>query len=77
MRGVELGGKWARFKEETRELRRRLADWEFIRSQPPRIRAALELYVETGDVRLACRISGLKLEAFVRLSKKAGIPTGL
>ena len=46
-------------------------------SQPPRLRAALELYVETGDLRLAQRISGLVLEEFVELLKKAGIRTGL
>jgi len=66
-----------RLDEEARELRRRMADWDFIRSQPPRLRAALELYVETGDLRLAQRISGLVLEEFVELLKKAGIRTGL
>jgi len=42
-----------RLDEEARRIRRERADWDFIRSQPPRIRAALELYVETGDIRLA------------------------
>jgi len=54
-----------------------MADWDFIRSQPPRLRAALELYVETGDIRLAQRVSGLILEDFIELVKKAGIRTGL
>ena len=69
--------KLVKLDEEARRIRRQMADWDFIRSQPPRIRAALELYVETGDIRLAQRISGLVLEDFIELTKKAGIPTGL
>ena len=69
--------EFLRLDEEARELRCRMADWDFIRSQPPRLRAALELYVETGDLRLAQRISGLVLEDFVELLKKAGLRTGL
>jgi len=37
----------------------------------------LELYVETSDIRLAQRVSGLILEDFIELIKKAGIRTGL
>ena len=33
---------------EARELRRRHADWEFIQRLPPRLRAALIYYIETG-----------------------------
>ena len=73
----EIRRKWEEFEREAREIRRRMADWDFIRSQPPRLRAALELYVETGDIRLAQRVSGLILEDFVELTKKAGVPTGL
>jgi hypothetical protein len=31
--------------EIEREVRRKNADWEFVKHQPPRIRAALELYI--------------------------------
>ena len=73
----ELRRKWELYERKAREIRREMADWDFIRSQPPRLRAALELYVETGDLRLAQRISGLVLEDFVELLKKAGLRTGL
>jgi len=62
---------------EAREIRRRMADWSFIERQPPRIKAALVYYVKTGDLRRAQRIAGLKLEEFIDLIKRAGIPTGL
>ncbi len=67
---------WDEEERELREIRRRMADWDFIERQPPRIRAALRYYVETGDLRLACRISGLRLEEFMILAKRAGIPSG-
>ena len=73
----ELRRRWELYERKAREIRREMADWDFIRSQPPRLRAALELYVETGDLRLAQRISGLVLEDFVELLKKAGLRTGL
>jgi len=66
--------KWRRLEEEARELRRREADWEFINSQPPRIKAALKLYVETGDMYVASRIADVSVEEFNELRKKAGIP---
>ena len=66
-----------RFLQEAKEIRRRMADWSFIERQPPRIKAALVYYVKTGDLRRAQRIAGLKLEEFIDLIKRAGIPTGL
>ena len=33
---------------EARELRRRYADWDFIQRLPPRLRATLIYYIETG-----------------------------
>jgi len=73
---MELGDieKWRRLEEEARDLRRREADWEFINSQPPRIRAALKLYVETGDMYVASRVADVSVEEFNELRKKAGIP---
>ena len=67
--------RWLELEEEAREIRRREADWEFINRQPPRVKAALEYYVEKGDIRLASRLSGLSLEDFRELLRKANIPT--
>uniref|UniRef100_A0A7J3Z629 PaREP6 n=1 Tax=Ignisphaera aggregans TaxID=334771 RepID=A0A7J3Z629_9CREN len=66
--------KWRRLEEEAREIRRREANWSFIESQPPRLRAALKYYIETGDLYVASRIAGLTIEEFNELRKKAGIP---
>jgi len=59
---------------EAREIRRRMANWEFINRQPPRIREALVFYIEKGDIRLAARLAGLDLEDFRELLRKANIP---
>ncbi|ABL88520.1 PaREP6 domain containing protein / PaREP6 domain containing protein [Pyrobaculum islandicum DSM 4184] len=61
-------------EEEARELRRRHADWRFIESLPPRLRAALVYYIETGDLRRAQQISGLDLDDFRELMRKAKVP---
>jgi len=66
--------KWRRLEEEAREIRRREADWGFIESQPPRLKAALKLYVETGDIRLSSAVAGLSLEEFRDLLRAAKIP---
>jgi len=42
--------EWEKLEEEAREIRRREADWEFIESQNPKVRAALKFYIETGDL---------------------------
>jgi len=59
---------------EARELRKRMADWDFINKQPPRVREALKYYIEKGDIRLAARLSGLNIEEFRELLRKARIP---
>jgi len=61
-------------EKEAREIRRRMADWDFIKRQPPRIRAALEYYIETGDIRRASRIAGVSLSKFRKLLREASIP---
>ncbi len=66
--------RWRRLEEEARELRRASADWSFINSQPPRVRAALKLYVETGDLYVASRLAGVSVEEFNELRKRARIP---
>jgi len=47
---------------EAREIRRRVADWSFIERQPPRLKAALVYYIEAGDLYVASRIAGVKIE---------------
>ncbi|MCC6029329.1 MAG: hypothetical protein LM591_04255 [Candidatus Korarchaeum sp.] len=66
--------RWRELEEEAREMRRREADWDFIESQPPRLRAALKFYVETGDIRLASRIADMSIEEFRELLRSARIP---
>ncbi len=61
-------------EEEFRRMRRERADWDFIGRQPPRVRAALEYYVETGDIRTSSRIAGLSLCEFRSLLRRARIP---
>ena len=62
------------YEEEARDIRRRRADWNFINSQPPRIRAALTYYVEKGDLYVASRIAGVSMEEMNELRIRAGIP---
>ncbi|MCC6029331.1 MAG: hypothetical protein LM591_04265 [Candidatus Korarchaeum sp.] len=66
--------EWEELEEEAREMRRREADWDFIESQPPRLRAALKFYVETGDLYVASRIADMSIEEFNDLRKRARIP---
>jgi len=70
----ELLRRWALEDEEAREIRRRYANWEFIKNQPPRIRAALEYFIERGDRYVASKIAGVSLEEFDELRRKASIP---
>ena len=66
--------RWRELEEEARRIRREEADWDFIERQPPRVRAALKLYVETGDLYVASRVAGLTIEEFNELRKRANIP---
>jgi len=62
------------FAEREREAREwREADWRYIDSLPPRIKAAVKLFIETGDLRLSQRISGLGLEDFVEHLRRANV----
>uniref|UniRef100_A0A7C5XNZ4 PaREP6 n=1 Tax=Ignisphaera aggregans TaxID=334771 RepID=A0A7C5XNZ4_9CREN len=68
--------EWVERFREAREIRRRYANWEFIKSQPPRIRVALEYYIETGDFRTAAKIADMGVDEFVYMAKDlANIPT--
>ncbi len=62
------------FECEARELRAKSADWEFIEKQQEPIRTALKVLVETGDLWLAAKISGLPVDEFDEIRMKAKIP---
>ncbi len=67
---------WIERFREAREIRRRYANWDFIRSQPPKIRIALEYYVETGDFRTAAKMADMAVDEFVNMAKdRANIPS--
>lgn len=60
---------------EARKVRRRFANWEFIKSQPPKLRIALRSFVETGDLRTAAALAGMEADEFVDFARlEAGIP---
>jgi len=62
------------WEEEARRLRREKADWEFIEKLPPKLKAALKYYIETGDIRAAQQIAGMDFEDIRELIRKAKIP---
>ncbi len=72
--GEDVIKEFLEWEVKARELRRRMADWEFINKQPPRIREALKYYIEKGDLYVASRIAGLSIEEFNELRIKARIP---
>ncbi len=68
--------EWIEYFKEARDIRRKYANWGFIRSQPLNVRIALEYYIETGDFRTAARIAGMGVDEFVDMAKDlAGIPS--
>lgn len=60
-------------EREAREIRRREADWDYINGLPPRLKSAVLLFIERGDLRLAQRLSGLDLEDFIECLRRAGV----
>ena len=62
-----------RAEEEAREVRRRTANWEFIKTLPPKQRIAIEYYIETGDIYNAAKLAGMAVDEFNELRIKAGI----
>jgi len=60
--------------DEAKRVRREHADWDFIEKQPPKIKAALKYYIETGDMYVASRIAGLTVDEFNELRVRAKIP---
>jgi hypothetical protein len=63
--------------EEVRRLRRERTDWGFIEKLPPKLKAALKYYIETGDFRVAQEIAGLDFEDFRELLRRAKVPVVL
>ncbi len=61
-------------EEIEREIRRKNADWDFINKQPPKLRQALILFIETGDVYKAAKLAGLTVDEFEDLRIRARIP---
>lgn len=45
----------------------------FINSLPPRVRSAVVLFIEAGDLRLSPETIGLNLEDFVDIPRKARV----
>jgi len=70
----ELVEAWRREDEEARRIRREMADWAFINSQPPRVKYALTYLVEGGDRYVASRIAGIPLDELDELRRRANIP---
>jgi hypothetical protein len=66
--------EWEKEDREFREIRRRNADWEFIKAQPPHIRAALLYFIEKGDIYRAARIAGMTVGEFNEHRYRARIP---
>ena len=66
--------KLSKDEPEVVELRKKLADWNFIRKQPLKVRKALELFIETGDSYKAAKLAGLSVSKFEELRLKAKIP---
>jgi len=60
--------------EFERSIRRRYADWNFINSQPAKIKMALMLFIETGDSYKAAKLAGLTVDEFEEIRIKAKIP---
>jgi hypothetical protein len=75
--GIDEGKlrEWVERLREAGEIRRKYANWEFIKSQPPKLRVALEYFVETGDFRTAAAMAEMGVDEFVDLARyRAGIP---
>jgi hypothetical protein len=65
--------EWELIDGELRELRRREADWDFIRGLPPKLREAIEVYIETGDLWISAKIAGMTADEFNEIRIRAGI----
>lgn len=57
-----------------REVRASEADWEAIEKLPPKLKAAVKLYIETGDLYKAAKLAGMSLDEFNQLRMRLKIP---
>lgn len=49
-------------------------DWDAVEKPPPKLKAAVKLFIKTGDLRLSQRLSGLDLEDLVELLRRLKVP---
>ena len=71
-----MGGGFRDYVElafKAREVRRRTANWDFIKSLPPKLRIALEYYIEVGDLYNAAKLAGMGVDEFNELRIRAGV----
>ena len=59
--------------QEEREVRLAEVDWEGVSRLPPRVRAAVKLFIETGDLYKAAKLAGMTLDEFNELRLRLGI----
>jgi len=67
---------YVEIEEWARSVRRKMANWDFIEKQPPRIKQALKYLIEKGDLRVAAKLAGLTVDEMADVAKKAKIPSG-
>lgn len=60
-------------EEKGKENRSKNANWDFINSQPPRIKLALTYYIKTGDKKSAQRMAKLTMKKFEEILKRANL----
>jgi len=49
-------------------------DWDAIERLPPKLRAAVKLFIETGDLYKAAKLAGMTLDEFNELRLRLRIP---
>jgi len=49
-------------------------DWDAIERLPPKLRAAVKLFIETGDLYKAAKLAGMSLDEFNELRLRLRIP---
>jgi len=60
-------------EKEVAQMRKQNADWNYINTLPPRVKAAVILFIEKRDLRLSQKLSGLDLEDFIETLRKAKV----
>ncbi|RLG49852.1 MAG: hypothetical protein DRN96_08925 [Thermoproteota archaeon] len=60
-------------EDELYELRARSLDRREFEKLPRHVQAAVELFMKTGDLRLAQKLSSLDLESFVDVLKRCRV----